>query len=168
MGRPALSSSSIRREMLDEAPTMCLVVHWTHRGNVPTPPPPGHPAHHVPDQVPTSSPNPLGVTGPSVRRCQIPPVPPLQQPAGPLFMAPGRSECRRPSRVAGALGANPCPLHASSWTGNTRDLHNGGLGHPQRSRPQRRDNSYPAGPRQLRDLGRATFQERSPLEGVIC
>ena len=117
MGCPALFSPSICREMLDGAPTMCLVVHWTHRENVPTPPPPGHAAHHVPDQVPTSSPNTLGVTGPSVRRCQIPPVPPPQHPAGPMFMAPGHSECRRPSRVAGALGANPSPSPAFSWMG---------------------------------------------------
>lgn len=145
---------------------MCLVVPWTHRENVPTPPPPGHPAHHVPDQVPTSSPNPLGVTGPSVRGCQIPPwsLPPSNQ------LAP--CSRRQASQRAGDL-----PEWLGPWVlipappppgGHTQDLHSGGPGHPRRSCPQRRDNSYPAGPHQLRDLGRATFQKRSPLEGVIC
>lgn len=54
---------------------MCLVLHWPHGECTDSPGPPrphpGHPAQRVPDQVTTSSPNPLGVTGPSVLGCQV-------------------------------------------------------------------------------------------------
>lgn len=80
MGRSRLFLFIYSYENMYGGPTMCLALCWTQK-NVPTPLTPTPPVtqHSVyPTRLPTGSPNPLGVTGPSVLGCQVLPPPPSE------------------------------------------------------------------------------------------
>lgn len=88
-------------------PTMCLAL----TRNVPTPPPPGHPAQHVPDQVPQKL-----IKSPESDRTMCSGVSGSSPPPPETSWLPGS---RRPPQVAMCpLSANPSP--SSSWTGTHR------------------------------------------------
>lgn len=110
-------------------PTTCLAL----TKNVPTPPPPGHPAQHVPDQVPQKL-----TKSPESDRTMCPGVSGSSPPPPETSWLPGS---RRPPQVAmcpWVLIPHPPPPGQA----HTQDLHNGGLCHSQGPCPHSRENSY--------------------------
>ena len=143
---------------------MCLAMHWTHKEctNFPTSQPPSTACTQPGSHQLTKSPGSDRAKCPGVS--DSPPPPPETSWPDVHGTGPPREQAVSSSGQCLWVLIPPPPPPGQAHRALTQWWPNS----PPGSVPSQWRQQLPAGPHQLCDLGRATFQKLSPLEGVIC